>query len=229
MTFDPFNDFETRGYLHNRLGEKDPAIVKYLEHRSFTRKIDAAFEYLSSVEHLSYEDVLHTHKILFGDVYPWAGEDRARTAPDLAVNKGGVMFSHPADSGAAVDYALKLGSDKSRMAQRPGEIMGYLAYGHPFLDGNGRTIMVIHAELAERAGISIAWDKTDKAAYLTALTQEIDDPGAGRLDAYLKPYIRKAVGADFRAENVARTRGLGQPEDGRKKQKGLKKTQYTSG
>ena len=26
------------------------------------------------------------------------------------------------------------------MKARSGEIMGYLAYGHPFLDGTGRTI-----------------------------------------------------------------------------------------
>jgi cell filamentation protein len=32
MTFDPFNDFETRGYLRNLLGENDPVIIKYLEH-----------------------------------------------------------------------------------------------------------------------------------------------------------------------------------------------------
>jgi Fic family protein len=30
--------------------------------------------------------------------------------------------------------------------------MGYLAHGHPFLDGNGRTIMVLHCVLAQRAG-----------------------------------------------------------------------------
>jgi fido (protein-threonine AMPylation protein) len=23
--------------------------------------------------------------------------------------------------------------------------MGYLAFGHPFMDGNGRTLMVVHA------------------------------------------------------------------------------------
>jgi len=41
------------------------------------------------------------------------------------------------------------------MKQRPGEVMGYLAYGHPFLDGNGRAIMVVRAVMAERASISI--------------------------------------------------------------------------
>lgn len=35
MTFDPFGDFETRGYLRNLFGEKDPEIVRHLEHSSF--------------------------------------------------------------------------------------------------------------------------------------------------------------------------------------------------
>jgi hypothetical protein len=38
------------------------------------------------------------------------------------------------------------------MKAKPGEIMGYLAYGHPFLDGNGRTIMTVHSVLAQLVG-----------------------------------------------------------------------------
>jgi cell filamentation protein len=33
-----------------------------------------------------------------------------------------------------------MGQAKAAMAAKAGEVMGYLAYGHPFLDGNGRTI-----------------------------------------------------------------------------------------
>lgn len=94
------------------------------------------------------------------------------------------------------------------MAEKPGEIMGYLAYAHPFLDGNGRAIMVIHAILAQRAGISIDWAATGKADYLSALTKELDDPGKGHLDAYLKPFIRKAVADDRLAEEIAQAPGL---------------------
>lgn len=35
MTFDPFGDFETRGYLRNFAGEKNPEFVKRLEHEAF--------------------------------------------------------------------------------------------------------------------------------------------------------------------------------------------------
>jgi fido (protein-threonine AMPylation protein) len=45
--------------------------------------------------------------------------------------------------------------------------MGYLAYGHPFLDGNDRT-MTVHTVLAQRAGFSIDWAATKKEAYLDA-------------------------------------------------------------
>lgn len=35
MPFDPFGDFNTKGYLRNTLREKDPVIIKKLEHSFF--------------------------------------------------------------------------------------------------------------------------------------------------------------------------------------------------
>jgi cell filamentation protein len=208
VTFDPFGDFETRGYLRNIAGEKDPEIVRRLEHASFTTGIDAALGHLVKISQFSYADVLETHKILFEAVYPWAGQDRLTTAPDSAISKGAVLFAHPEHSQRAVEYALTHGQDKKYMTEKPGEIMGYLAYAHPFLDGNGRTIMVAHAVLAQRAGFSIDWAATDKTDYLSALTKELDDPGKGHLDTYLKPFIRKAVTDDRLAEEIVQAPGL---------------------
>lgn len=208
MTFDPFGDFKTQGYLRNLANEKDPEIVRRLEHASFTTGIDAALDRFASVKHLSYPDLLETHRILFEAVYPWAGRDRLRTAPDLAISKGSVLFARPQDIERAVDYALTRGQDKKYMATKPGEIMGYLAYAHPFLDGNGRAIMVLHAILAQRAGISIDWAATGKAEYLAALTKELDEPDKGHLDAYLKPFIQEALTDDRLAQEIAQAPGL---------------------
>jgi cell filamentation protein len=122
------------------------------------------------------------------------------------VSRGGVLFAHPKYIQSAIEHALKLGNDPTTMREKPGEVMGYLAHGHPFLDGNGRTIMVIHAVLAQRAGFSIDWAATDKNAYLDALTNELDDPGKGILDAYLKPYVRSVV--DNLAYRLAAAKGL---------------------
>nr|WP_235999866.1 SbcC/MukB-like Walker B domain-containing protein [Bradyrhizobium uaiense] len=128
-------------------------------------------DYLKARPSLSYDDVLKTHRTLFEAVFPWAGEDRHTNASHIHVKKGAIFFAHPNDIRKAIDYALEKGQDKAFMAEKPGEVMGYLAYGHPFLDGNGRSIMLIHAELASRAGIGIDWAATDKDKYLAALTE----------------------------------------------------------
>jgi cell filamentation protein len=190
VTFDPFGDFETRGYLRNVAKAKDPAVVQRLQHNSFLTGIDAALAHLEGRPTLTYGDVLHTHKTLFEGVFPWAGEDRLTNAPHLFIRKGAVLFTHPNDIRKAVDYALQKGQDKAFMRQKPGEVMGYLAHGHPFLDGNGRSIMLVYAELARRAGFGIDWGSTDKDDYLNALTAELENPGQGTLDQYLKPFIR---------------------------------------
>lgn len=71
--------------------------------------------------------------------------------------------------------------------------MGYLAYAHPFLDGNGRTIMTVDTELCRRAGIHIDWSHSEKAPYLAALTKELQDPAKGHLDNYLRPFVREGT------------------------------------
>jgi cell filamentation protein len=98
------------------------------------------------------------------------------------------------------------------MREKPGEIMGHLAYGHPFLDGNGRTMMVLHSVLAQRAGFSVNWAATDKTDYLNALTEEIENPKAAALSKYLKkdlkPVIARAIADDGLSAAVVATPGL---------------------
>ncbi|WP_322518016.1 Fic family protein [Rhodopseudomonas palustris] len=208
MTFDPFGDLDTQGYLRNFEKEKDLAIVRRLEHASFATGLSEAFATLARYEAICYEHVLDVHRILFEALYPWAGQDRTETAPDIAVSKGRVLFAHPNDIRAAVEYALTHGQDTSFMASKPGEIMGYLAYGHPFLDGNGRTIMVVHSVLAQRAGFSIDWAKTDKSSYLDALTEELETPGKSILDRYLQPLIRDPIAYERLGDSIMQTPGL---------------------
>ncbi|RTL32500.1 MAG: cell filamentation protein Fic [Burkholderiales bacterium] len=187
--FDPFKDFEQAGYLRNRYGEKDSEIVQELEHELFRARLDDAVEYLSRCRTVGYGEFLEVHRILFSAFYPWAGQDRVTTAPDIAVSKAGTLFSHPFDARRAVEAGLRIAADKRQLRQRPGEVMGLFAYGHPFLDGNGRTMLVVHSELCHRAGFCIEWHRTKKADYLTALSQEIASPGRGILDAYLRQFV----------------------------------------
>jgi cell filamentation protein len=208
VTFDPFGDFETRGYLRNVARTKDLKIVRQLEHASFTTGLDAAIAQLAARKQLSYADMLSTHQILFDAVYPWAGQDSLTNAPSIGVSKGPVLFARPDLIQRTIDYALEKGQDKAFMREKPGEIMGHLAYGHPFLDGNGRTMMVVHSVLAQRAGFSVNWAATDKTDYLNALTEEIENPKAAALNKYLKPFIARTIADDGLAAAVVATPGL---------------------
>jgi cell filamentation protein len=180
VTFDPFGDFETQGYLRNLAKERNPDIIRRLEHASFMTGIDVALDRLAKVTQLSYPDLLEKYPV------------RCR----LSLGRAG--SPRPEDIRRAAEI-------HGREAWRD---HGYLAYAHPFLDGNGRAIMVVHAVLAQRAGISIEWAATGKAEYLSALTKELDDPGKGHLDAYLKPYVREAVAPERVAEEIALVPGL---------------------
>jgi cell filamentation protein len=216
MAFDPFGDAATRGYLRNFAGASDPAIVKRLEYRAFRENVGRALDMLAGVNVIAYDDVLATHRVLFGSVYPWAGEDRTQHAPDIAISKGGRsdLFAHPQDVRMACEYALREGRSREVMANRPGFVMGLLAHAHPFLDGNGRTIMVVHTELAHRAGRRIDWHGVEKGAYLAALTRELEAPGQRYLDDYLQPFLQRATGRRIHFDTLKALPGLGGHLDG---------------
>jgi cell filamentation protein len=190
MPFDPFGDHDTRGYLRNFAVEKDPERVRRLEHHAFAANVLPALAMLQDAPRLGYGELLDTHRVLFGSLYPWAGQDRAVLAPTIAIARSGAadLFAHPADVRRAAEYGLDMARDPAAMRARPGEVFGVLAYAHPF-HGNGRTLMTVHADLARRAGFHIAWQDIAKAEFLPALTTELRQPGRA-LDKLLAPHIR---------------------------------------
>lgn len=108
----------------------------------------------------------------------------------------------------SVDYALKLAADKKKLKEKPGEVMGQLAFAHPFWDGNGRTILLVFMELCYRAGFAIDWSRTSKDDYLRALSDEIRAPFKGHLDNYLKPLVVSITSRDEWPEIIGGVRGL---------------------
>lgn len=95
MTFDPFGDFETAGYLRNAAAEKSSAIVKRLEHAAFVSGVSSAFDFLKSIENISYPHLLEVHRILFEPFYPWAGEDRGEVQGCSVLNTLSVSRRFP--------------------------------------------------------------------------------------------------------------------------------------
>lgn len=206
--FDPFGDFATRGYLRNLRGDSDSRVVKASEHNFFEANIDDALNYLASCPEVSYGDFLEVHRILFCDYYPWAGQDRSQTAAKSAVRKGAILFSHPSSARLAVEHGLRMGNDTFIMSEKLGEVIGLFAYGHPFLDGNGRTMLLVHMELCHRAGFSVDWHMAGKEEYLAALSLEIETPGKGILDEYLMQFKAPKVERDNWGVGIMAIEGL---------------------
>jgi cell filamentation protein len=192
---DPFGDYETAGYLQNLYQEKNLNLVGHLETAAFEQEIVHVVRSLRKAPKLTYEHVTTTHQNLFHSVYPWAGQDRSTTAPGIAIVKGGYkkLFAHPADVQRASEYALQLGQDRTYLRAHPGEVFGYLAHAHPFLEGNGRTILTIFAELSRRAGFHIEWEAMDTAEFLVTLTRELLEPGKATMDQFVLPFLKEGV------------------------------------
>ena len=85
------------------------------------------------------------------------------------------------------------GQDASYLRAHPGEVFGYLAHAHPFLEGNGRTILTIFAELTGRSGFHVEWESIDKAQFLLTLTRELLGPGKAIMDGLVLPYARDGI------------------------------------
>ncbi|WP_250493699.1 Fic family protein [Caballeronia sp. GAWG1-1] len=193
--FDPFGDYETAGYLHNIERIKDLDELKYQEHGFFEANLEKAMTFLRSVRgDIAYEHFLEVHGILFDEFYPWAGKDRYSLGVARLVGKGQrIQFEASEQCQRAVEWGLDIGNHPLKMREAPGTVMGAFAWAHPFLDGNGRTMLLVHAELCYRANFAINWSASRKEAYLEALTKEIESPADKHLDSYFAPLIVDAV------------------------------------
>ena len=163
-SFDPFGDFETMGYLRNTMGAKDPQKVKTFEHATFLLNLPSTLDWLAT-QPLTYATLLQVHRRLFGDFYPWAGQDRLTVLPDTTVKNGEIVFADPEVIEQCVTNAV---NQKS-----PEMVLGGLALAHPFLDGNGRAVFVFFAEHQRRHKKLVRFDQISKGDLGHALGKSI--------------------------------------------------------
>jgi cell filamentation protein len=187
--FDPFGDYQIKGYLRNTQAEMDRSIMRKWEHAVYVSNIVSVVGYVRNDKPVTYKTLLNTHRQIFGTVYPWAGCDRSNI--NITICKGGYqkLFAHPRSVQRAAEYAISRACVPSDLGNYPGEIFGFFAHAHPFLDGNGRTILTVYSELCRRAGFLIDWPQIPKSNFLEALTKELMEPSVGHLDSLLRSYM----------------------------------------
>lgn len=154
--------------LRNKAGLQDQADLDQFE---------AAMVELRLTEPLPRGDLgeahyraLHRH--MFGDIYAWAGKDRA-----VRIHKPGSTFCYPeriAPELAKVFRALAAadhlrGLTREEFARQAAAFVSEMNAIHPFREGNGRCLRIYLALVADYAGRPIDLSRIKTEPYLHAM------------------------------------------------------------
>ncbi len=120
---------------------------------------------------LDYQHLKNIHSHFFGELYPWAGEERS-----IDIAKGVCYFGHKQYINKELTKLFtRLENENYLRGLEPTEFRTQLSYyfneinaAHPFREGNGRTQRAFCELLATQAGYSLNWDQADRAQYIQA-------------------------------------------------------------
>ena len=168
--------------LENKLKINDSAELAREEERISKKKAKELFEnnMLEKLEPGKFVTLQQIHKILFEDIYYFAGEIR-----DVNLAKGNFRF-------APLMYLETALSNIDKMPQSNfGEIIEKyveMNIAHPFREGNGRSTRIwLDHILKSEIGKVIDWSKVDKEDYLLAMER------SPIRDIEIKHVLRKAL------------------------------------
>lgn len=113
----------------------------------------------------------HIHRVLFQDLYSWAGE--IRTIDIWLDETPFCHFEYIENEGNTLMSALEEEDGLANLAQE--DFIARLAHYyceinmlHPFRDGNGRAQRIFFEHLALHAGYLLNWDKIEREEWLEA-------------------------------------------------------------
>lgn len=161
--------------LRNRFGLRDPALLRLAEYAATRRRAMEAPAFL-----LTAEGFRATHRHLFQDVFPWAGEVRTvgLTHPR---HEDPFAFPHLVEGALAKQFrwlaaeGTLVGLDAPGFASKAAHHVGELNAIHAFREGNGRTMRLHLQQLAAAAGHPLdgtrlpaqAWNDASRTSFLT--------------------------------------------------------------
>jgi len=168
VSWDPYLDLDT-GVLRNRLGIGDREELARAEAAlTASRLYDLQRSHLPGRYDL--EHLRAFHRVIFGDVYDWAGELRT-----VSIGRGSlfclpqhlVQFGEEVFGRLAHAHHLR-GLYRGTFVGRLTELLAEINFLHPFREGNGRTQRAFVAQLARDAGYRTRWALMDPAANVAA-------------------------------------------------------------
>ncbi len=154
---DPYQ-YPNSPVLKNLEGILDAELLENFEKRATNLRSDEA---KASIANKPFDLATWrmAHRVLFQDVYAWAGEIRS-----VQLSKGDTVFAMPerieAEAGkifASLNHDNLPGLERDLFVSRIAYYFGELNVLHPFREGNGRTEKLLFDEIARRCGYVIKW------------------------------------------------------------------------
>jgi cell filamentation protein len=151
-----------------------------------------------------------THRRIFGNVYPWAGELRSGIGMMTKTRASGFVVAYgPSENvpGAlqAAFTALKdekflRGLETAALASRLAHYYGELDAIHAFREGNSRTLRAFFADLAQAAGHRLEWARMgateeDRQRLYQARDLAVMRGDSAQLTGLIAACLRRAPGA----------------------------------
>jgi cell filamentation protein len=138
-----------------------------------------------------------THRHLFQDIYPWAGEFRRYTT-----GRGTAPFPPPEFIESSLERLFGelhaenslSGLEQPQFANRAAHFVNEVNAVHPFVEGNGRMQRVWLRQLAQHAGYSLLLTDRDKQEWYRASAHGFyrsDEPMAELILHATKPLAHK--------------------------------------
>lgn len=195
MTAEDFSDpytYPGSTVLKNLFNERDSARLSDLEYElTLYRRIELEQSPIKGP--FDFNRLKETHRRLFQDIYPWAGQPRT-----VEIRKGDSQF-HIASyipTASEVTFNWLQGSglldadvDDESFVRLSADLLEKINYIHPFREGNGRTQRAFLDQVAAISGRTLSWRNISYEDHLRASITAFDE---GHGDAF-RSVIRRAL------------------------------------
>lgn len=181
------------GCLKNKLGLDDSDLLAQFEARIVSsREVSVARETLPGEYNL--EHWCSFHRVLFADVYEWAGKLRT-----VDIAKENSMFCHwryIGDQASAILGSLEgdgwlAGWSRDAFLDKLSYYYGELNAIHPFREGNGRTLRAFLRQLSAAAGWRLDWSGLDDTDNVEASRDAFLGDDHSKLRQVLDPIVHQ--------------------------------------
>ena len=163
--------------LKNKLNIRDNKLLKTAEEEiTLIKQMELLKNPIKG--NFSKAHLMHIHKFIFEDIYPFAGKIRREQ-----ISKADTMFYPPNLIDRELDKVFAKIKEKNMLKETDEEkvfdnlayVMAELNIVHPFREGNGRSIREFIRLMAKRTGYDLNWGNVDKEELLEASILSVDD------------------------------------------------------